>query len=118
MEIRELISLYHVVRLNSISKAAEFLEIGQPTVSTHIKNIENSFGIVLFDRIKRPIKLTSEGTYFYELSKPVVETVITGLERLKTEMDYPDHRGSFSFGAYADLVMYHLPPIILSLIHI
>ena len=40
MEIREIISFYHVARLRSVSKAAEYLEIGQPTVSTHLQKIE------------------------------------------------------------------------------
>ena len=37
MEIRELISFYHVARLRSVSRAAQYLDIGQPTVTTHLK---------------------------------------------------------------------------------
>ena len=112
MEIRELISLYHVARLRSVSKAAEYLEIGQPTVSTHLQKIEKEFGVVLFDRIKRPIRLTSDGITFYELVRPIVEGITEGIEILKMRMDYPEHRGSFVIGAYPDLVMHHLPPVV------
>ena len=112
MEIRELISLYHVARLRSVSKAAEYLEIGQPTVSTHLQKIEKEFGVVLFDRIKRPIQLTSDGITFYELVRPIVEGITEGIEILKMRMDYPEHRGSFVIGAYPDLVMHHLPPVV------
>ena len=80
MEIRELISFYHVARLRSVSRAAQYLDIGQPTVATHLKKIEKEFGVVLFDRIKRPIRLTSEGATFYELAKPVVESITQGIE--------------------------------------
>ena len=68
MELRQLISFYHVARLRSVSKAARTLELGQPTVTTHLRKLEDEFDIVLFDRIKRPIQLTSEGSTLLELS--------------------------------------------------
>ena len=105
MELRELISFYHVARLRSVSKAARTLELGQPTVTTHLRKLEGEFGITLFDRIKRPIQLTSEGITLLELVTPVV----TSIEVLKRQMDYADRRGSFVVGAYPDLIAHHLP---------
>ena len=64
MELREVTSFYHVAHLRSVSKAARKLELGQPTVTTHLRKLESEFGITLFDRIKRPIQLTSEGASF------------------------------------------------------
>ncbi|MDA0733182.1 MAG: LysR family transcriptional regulator [Chloroflexi bacterium] len=105
MELREIISFYHVARLHSVSKAARRLELGQPTVTTHLRKLEAEFSITLFDRIKRPIQLTSEGGTFLELITPIVNSVDT----LKNQMDYSERRGSFVVGAYPDLVMHHLP---------
>lgn len=105
MELREIISFYHVARLHSVSKAARRLELGQPTVTTHLRKLEDEFGITLFDRIKRPIQLTSEGHIFMELITPIVESV----DALKTQMDYTERRGSLHIGAYPDLVTHHLP---------
>ena len=105
MELREIISFYHVARLHSVSKAARKLELGQPTVTTHLRKLEDEFGITLFDRIKRPIQLTSEGSIFLELITPIVESVDT----LKTQMDYTERRGSLHIGAYPDVVTHHLP---------
>jgi len=105
MELRELISFYHVARVRSVSKAARTLELGQPTVTTHLRKLEDEFGITLFDRIKRPIQLTSEGITLLELVTPVV----TSVDALKTQMDYAERRGSFVVGAYPDLVTHHLP---------
>ena len=105
MELRELISFYHVARVRSVSKAARTLELGQPTVTTHLRKLEDEFGITLFDRIKRPIQLTSEGVTLLELVMPVV----TSVDALKTQMDYTERRGSFVVGAYPDLVTHHLP---------
>ena len=106
MELRQLVSFYHVARLRSVSKAARTLELGQPTVTTHLRKLEDEFAITLFDRIKRPIQLTSEGSILLELVTPVVQAVDT----LKTQMNYSESRGSFVVGAYPDLVMHHLPP--------
>lgn len=105
MELREIISFYHVAKLRSVSKAARKLELGQPTVTTHLRKLEDEFNLTLFDRIKRPIQLTSEGATFLELITPIVESVDT----LKTQMDYSERRGSFVVGAYPDMVMHHLP---------
>ena len=105
MELREVTSFYHVALLRSVSKAARKLELGQPTVTTHLKKLEEEFGITLFDRIKRPIQLTSEGASFLELITPIVESVDT----LKIQMDYPEKRGAFVVGAYPDMVLHHLP---------
>ena len=105
MELREVTSFYHVAHLRSVSKAARKLELGQPTVTTHLRKLESEFGITLFDRIKRPIQLTSEGASFLGLITPIVESVDT----LKIQMDYPERRGSFVVGAYPDLVLHHLP---------
>ena len=106
MELRQLVSFYHVAQLRSVSKAARTLALGQPTVTTHLRKLEDEFDIVLFDRIKRPIQLTSEGSILLELVTPVVRAV----DALKTQMDYSERRGSFVVGAYPDLVTHHLPP--------
>ena len=66
---------------------------------------EDEFGVTLFDRIKRPIQLTSEGSTLLELVTPVV----TSIETLKTGMDYAERRGSFQVGAYPDLIKNHMP---------
>ena len=105
MELREIVSFYHVARLRSVSRAARRLGLGQPTVTTHLRKLEDEFAVTLFDRIKRPIQLTSEGAVFLDLITPVVQS----LDNLKNQMDYSERLGSFVVGAYPDLVMYHLP---------
>ena len=55
MELREIISFYHVARLHSVSKAARKLELGQPTVTTHLRKLE---GRVWYNSV-RPDKATN-----------------------------------------------------------
>ena len=82
VEFRELQSFCDVARLRSMSKAADHLGLTQPRVTTHIKRLEEELGVVLFDRIKRPIRITSAGGTLYRLAKPLVD----GMEALIKEM--------------------------------
>ena len=75
MELRELRSFCTAARLASISRAAESLDIGQPTVTTHIKKLEAELSIQLFDRIKRPIQLTPVGAALAQIATPLVEGI-------------------------------------------
>jgi DNA-binding transcriptional LysR family regulator len=112
MDIRELVSFYHTARLRSVSRAADYLEIGQPTVTTHLQHLEKEFGVQLFDRIKRPIRLTSEGATLFRLAESVVQAVQMGMENIRIEMNHPDQRGAFTIGAYPDLALNYLPEVI------
>jgi len=105
MELRQLVSFYHVAQLRSVTKAARELELGQPTVTTHLRKLEDEFGVTFFESIKRPMRFTSEGATLLDLVTPV----ITSVNALKTQMDYSERWGSFVVGAYPYLVTYHLP---------
>ena len=74
MELRELRSFCTAARVRSISRAANILEIGQPTVTTHIKKLEAELGTTLFDRVKRPIQLTLSGKTLAELARVMIES--------------------------------------------
>ena len=75
MELRELRSFSAAAKLRSISKASEYLGIGQPTVTKHVKNLEEELGLVLFDRVKRPIQLTLAGSSLAQMAAPLVEAI-------------------------------------------
>jgi len=51
---------------NNLSKAAEQLHIAQPPLSQRIKALEEELEVKLFDRTKRPRKLTPAGEVFLE----------------------------------------------------
>lgn len=108
MQIPQLVSFYHVARLRSITKAAHMLQLGQPTVTTHLKKLEEEFGVVLFDRIHRPIQLTSEGSAILDMVAPVVN----GLAALKTHVENVGQHGSLSVAAYSELVLHQLPELV------
>lgn len=68
MDLRLLEIFCCVYELMSFSRAAERLNITQPTVSAHIKTLEEHFGIPLFDRLGREIQPTRAAKILYEHS--------------------------------------------------
>lgn len=61
MELKNLISFIHVAELGSFTKAAEQLGYSQSTISFQIKQLEEEFGCLLFERINHSITLTDRG---------------------------------------------------------
>jgi len=58
----ELYRIFYVVaRVGNITKASEELNISQPAVTKHIKNLEEQLGNPLFIRTKRGVKLNEYG---------------------------------------------------------
>jgi len=104
MEIRELKSFTTAAKLRSISRAAESLGIGQPTVTTHIQKLEEELGTTLFDRVRRPIQLTASGRALSELASPLVE----GIESLAVMTSQVEERGPINIGSTPDIIPHTL----------
>ena len=66
MEFKQLESFTAVVRLGSFTRAAEQLYISQPTISTHIRMLEEEFNTRLILRTTKSIDVTAEGRKLYE----------------------------------------------------
>jgi DNA-binding transcriptional LysR family regulator len=65
MDIHHLKIFVSVYKNKSFTKASEELHISQPTISEHVKNLENSLDCKLFDRLGRSIMPTKEGDVLY-----------------------------------------------------
>jgi len=75
MELRVLQYFLAVARENSISGAAEFLHLSQPTLSRQLKELEEELGKQLFIRGNRRITLTEEGMILRKRAEEVVELI-------------------------------------------
>lgn len=104
MEIRELRSFCTAARLRSISRAAQELDIGQPTVTTHIKKLETELGMSLFDRVKRPIQLTLAGQRLADIAAPLVE----GMDSLAAMTALAEERGPVHIASTPDIIPHTL----------
>lgn len=57
-----------------IAKASEKLRLGQPTLSTQLRQLEESLGHLLFDRRKRALVLTEAGKIVLEYADTIFRT--------------------------------------------
>ena len=65
---------YVVVLANegSFGKAADVLNISQPSLSQYVKNIEKQLGTLLFDRTGGTVKLTEAGHVYIDIGKKML----------------------------------------------
>ncbi len=62
-----------VAKVGSINKASENLGMAQPNISRAIKDLEADFGITIFDRSAKGMKLTPEGRDFIAYAQKILD---------------------------------------------
>ena len=65
MDIRKLDVFCKVVELKSFTRAARALHLSQPTISDHIRTLEEELGNKLVDRLGREVEATPVGSLLY-----------------------------------------------------
>ena len=75
MEYRVLEYFLAVAREQSLSGAAEFLHLSQPTLSRQLRDLEEELGKPLFTRGNRGITLTEEGMLLRKRAKEILDLV-------------------------------------------
>ena len=79
-------SFINVVNCKSFSVAAKKAFVSQPTISTHIKQLEAELGVQLLVRSTKDVILSEEGVLFYPYAVRLLETENEALAHLnKTE---------------------------------
>jgi DNA-binding transcriptional LysR family regulator len=71
VDTHQLIVFYYVVTQESISIAAEQLGLTQPTVSYHLKSLEQYAGVKLFNIKKQRVILTRAGQDLYQYTREI-----------------------------------------------
>ncbi len=93
------------------SKAAEKLRISQPTISGHIKNLEEYLGTKLFDRLPRQVVPTHAGQLLYRHGCAIIKEREAALHDLRKFLHRMEGSLVISASAFGEYV---LPPIIAS----
>jgi len=70
---KQLRAFVTVVKLGTLTRAAEALYLSQPTISLQLQALERELGANLVERRRRRINLTNAGEALYELARPLVE---------------------------------------------
>ncbi len=73
MNLKQLRYVLVLSNEGSFSKAAEVLNISQPSLSQYVKKIEKEIGLDLFDRVGGNVKLTDAGRVYIEAGKQILD---------------------------------------------
>lgn len=71
----------------NFSRTAEQFFVTQPSLSKAIRDLEEEWGLRLFDRSTRSVKLTESGERLAALARNVIGEFDAGLERMRTNAD-------------------------------
>ena len=96
MEFKQLRSFVSVVRYQSFTKAAEKTFISQPTISTHVRALEEELNAQLFIRNTKNIELTEKGRELYETAKNIISLEDKLIRKWNDEAQSNIHIGASS----------------------
>ncbi len=110
MDMRRLEVFCKVVEFKSFTKAGEALLLAQPTVSEHLRTLEEMLGEKLVDRLGREVLPTPAGKVFYQYARNILqmrEEAVQALSQFKGNLS-----GKLVLGASTIPGTYILPRVI------
>jgi DNA-binding transcriptional LysR family regulator len=96
----------------SFSKAAEELYVSQPSISKHIKILEDQSGVALFERKGNSISLTKSGEKLFahlQRAKLIQKNILSDFTSTKHNLEV---KGDLKIGASTTVSLYILPKIL------
>ncbi|MBP1156645.1 MULTISPECIES: LysR substrate-binding domain-containing protein [unclassified Paenibacillus] len=99
-----------VAEQSNFSRAAEILNLSQPGVSLHIRNLENEFGAKLLHRSPKHVKLTEAGEILYRQAKQILTLYHEAKQEIQSLRD--EVTGLLKIGASFTIGEYILPRVL------
>lgn len=84
MNHSQLKAFHAVAQESSFTKAAAALQVSQPTLSGHVKSLEEGYGISLFQRGGRQVELTEFGKSLFAVTQRYFASEVEALQLLST----------------------------------
>ncbi|GAB6988584.1 LysR family transcriptional regulator [Paenibacillus pini] len=110
MNLLKLSVLVYIEKYKKVTDVAKELQMKQPTVTFHMKSLEEEMGISLFESKRGRILLTDAGKALYPYALKMTNMAV---EAKKAVQDYTDlNKGILSIGADCMTGTYRLPDII------
>ncbi len=109
IDCRQLQVFLAIMQTNSFSKAAENIFLTQPTVSGHIKSLEEDLGVTLFDRTSKKVTPTKAAEILYPFALKLLKinkaalremTMFKGLEKGSLELGGSNIPGQYILPTY------------------
>src|SRR5579859_1016200 len=105
--LRQLRTFKTVADVNSFSLAAQRLRLSQPSVSYQVKELEDTLGLPLLDRLGKRVHLTEAGTMLYGYARRMLDVLDEAA--LAAEEMRGIKRGTLRVGASTTVGVYLLP---------
>jgi len=99
-----------VAEARSFTRAAEVVHLTQPGISKHIKQMEEYYGIPLFDRLGKKVALTQAGEILSEATEEIMASATAAEQRIEELKGL--HGGKLVLGASFALGIYVLPGVL------
>lgn len=124
MDLRQFRYFGQVARRENFRKASEDLRVAQSAVTRQIQLLERELGFLLFDRVKRGVRLTAAGHRLLERSQHILGEVDRLKESLQIEAHVPSGPASLAappsigrllFSRIAQIFLKSYPKVQLSL---
>ena len=106
--IRHIRIFLEVCRTMNVTRAAENLYMTPPAVSRSIHEIEQVYGVRLFERLNQRLYLTDSGRRMRAYAVHIVDT----FDQMERELSDGDERGMLRIGASITLGNYELPGVV------
>lgn len=84
MDIRRLEVFCKVVELKSFTRAAEVVHLSQPSVSEHVRALEETVGEKLLDRLGREVQVTGAGQVLYRYARRIIQLQDEALQAVRS----------------------------------
>ena len=110
MTLTELKYIVAVADQRHFGRAAESCFVSQPTLSVAIKKLEDELGLILFERLKKEIRITPAGKPVIEQARKILNQTLE-LKKLAQSMNDPLGL-PLNFGAIYTIAPYILPYLI------
>lgn len=110
MNLRDLRYLVAVAEYRHFGRAAEACFVSQPTLSTQLKKLEETLGVVLFERSNRRVMLTPEGEQVVQQTQRIL-VELNALTALSEQLRDP-MGGDLRIGIIPTIAPYLLPKVL------
>jgi DNA-binding transcriptional LysR family regulator len=99
-----------VAQTRSFTRAADLVHLTQPGISKHIKQMEEYFGVPLFDRLGKKVALTQAGEILFDTTQEIMASITAAEQRIEELKGLGG--GKLVLGASFPIGIYVLPRIL------
>lgn len=110
MDFGQVEAFVQVAAHRSFSRAAEVLQLTQPSVTARIQSLERELGEELFERGGRGVRLTDAGLAFLPFAEKILQTLREGRDAVDEVRNVQS--GSLRLGSAPTISTYVLPSIL------